>query len=67
MKKLCIEADLVLILVPQLKSTDEEMLLHTGRAIGRICYEKSKSYSVNTKGILCFLANVTIYVPPLSI
>ncbi|XP_019357842.1 PREDICTED: rap1 GTPase-GDP dissociation stimulator 1-like [Gavialis gangeticus] len=40
MKKLCIEADLVLILVPQLKSTDEEMLLHTGRAIGRICYEK---------------------------
>ncbi|KFQ06974.1 Rap1 GTPase-GDP dissociation stimulator 1, partial [Haliaeetus albicilla] len=39
MKKPCIEADLVLTLIPLLESTDEEMLLHAGRAIGRICYD----------------------------
>ncbi|XP_067996068.1 rap1 GTPase-GDP dissociation stimulator 1-like isoform X3 [Melanerpes formicivorus] len=38
MKKPCIKADLVLILIPFLESTDQEMLLHAGRAIGRICY-----------------------------
>nr|XP_009686355.1 PREDICTED: rap1 GTPase-GDP dissociation stimulator 1-like [Struthio camelus australis] len=39
MKKLCIEADLILTLIPLLESTDQEMLLHAGRAIGRICYD----------------------------
>ncbi|NXV83598.1 GDS1 protein, partial [Atlantisia rogersi] len=39
MKKPCIEADLVLTLIPLLDSTDQEMLLHAGRAIGRICYD----------------------------
>ncbi|NXC94375.1 GDS1 protein, partial [Certhia familiaris] len=39
MKKPCIEADLVLTLIPLLKSRDQEMLLHAGRAIGRICYD----------------------------
>ncbi|NWI39527.1 GDS1 protein, partial [Picathartes gymnocephalus] len=39
MKKACIEADLVLTLIPLLESTDQEMLLHAGRAIGRICYD----------------------------
>uniref|UniRef100_A0A8C3XXM1 Uncharacterized protein n=1 Tax=Catharus ustulatus TaxID=91951 RepID=A0A8C3XXM1_CATUS len=39
MKKPCIEADLVLTLIPLLESTDQEMLLHAGRAIGRICYD----------------------------
>ncbi|KFQ35982.1 Rap1 GTPase-GDP dissociation stimulator 1, partial [Merops nubicus] len=39
MKKLCIEAGLVPTLMPLLESTDEEMLLHAGRAIGRICYD----------------------------
>ncbi|KFP03427.1 Rap1 GTPase-GDP dissociation stimulator 1, partial [Calypte anna] len=39
MKKPCIEADLVLTLVPLLESTDQDMLLHAGRAIGRICYD----------------------------
>uniref|UniRef100_A0A8C4YIG5 Uncharacterized protein n=1 Tax=Gopherus evgoodei TaxID=1825980 RepID=A0A8C4YIG5_9SAUR len=41
MKKPCIDAGLVLALVPLLESTDQEMLLHAGRAIGRICYENS--------------------------
>ncbi|NXE48201.1 GDS1 protein, partial [Casuarius casuarius] len=39
MKKPCIEADLILTLIPLLESTDQEMLLHAGRAIGRICYD----------------------------
>ncbi|NXN83015.1 GDS1 protein, partial [Bombycilla garrulus] len=39
MKEPCIEADLVLTLIPLLESTDQEMLLHAGRAIGRICYD----------------------------
>uniref|UniRef100_A0A8C9MHZ5 Rap1 GTPase-GDP dissociation stimulator 1-like n=1 Tax=Serinus canaria TaxID=9135 RepID=A0A8C9MHZ5_SERCA len=42
MKKPCIEADLVLTLIPLLESTDQEMLLHAGRAIGRICYDNRK-------------------------
>ncbi|NWH31810.1 GDS1 protein, partial [Chloropsis hardwickii] len=39
MKDPCVEADLVLTLIPLLESTDQEMLLHAGRAIGRICYD----------------------------
>uniref|UniRef100_A0A803V248 Uncharacterized protein n=1 Tax=Ficedula albicollis TaxID=59894 RepID=A0A803V248_FICAL len=31
----CIEADLILTLIPLLESTDQEMLLHAGRAIGK--------------------------------
>ncbi|NXR69833.1 GDS1 protein, partial [Rhadina sibilatrix] len=39
MKKPCLEADLVPTLIPLLESPDQEMLLHAGRAIGRICYD----------------------------
>ncbi|NXK27378.1 GDS1 protein, partial [Arenaria interpres] len=39
MKQPCIEAGLVPTLIPLLESTDQEMLLHAGRAIGRICYD----------------------------
>uniref|UniRef100_A0A3B3RF58 Si:dkey-191g9.5 n=1 Tax=Paramormyrops kingsleyae TaxID=1676925 RepID=A0A3B3RF58_9TELE len=35
----CIEAGLVTALLPLLKSSDQELLLHTGRAIGRICFD----------------------------
>uniref|UniRef100_A0AAY5K090 Uncharacterized protein n=1 Tax=Esox lucius TaxID=8010 RepID=A0AAY5K090_ESOLU len=37
----CIDAGLVTVLVPLLNSTDEELLLHTGRAIGRICFDNT--------------------------
>ncbi|XP_071759830.1 rap1 GTPase-GDP dissociation stimulator 1-B [Centroberyx gerrardi] len=37
----CIEAGLVTALVPHLKSNNQEMLLNTGRAIGRICFDNS--------------------------
>ncbi|XP_033987841.1 LOW QUALITY PROTEIN: rap1 GTPase-GDP dissociation stimulator 1 [Trematomus bernacchii] len=37
----CIEAGLVTVLLPHLSSTDQEMLLNTGRAIGRICFDNS--------------------------
>uniref|UniRef100_A0A8B9QEW3 Rap1 GTPase-GDP dissociation stimulator 1 n=1 Tax=Apteryx owenii TaxID=8824 RepID=A0A8B9QEW3_APTOW len=53
MKKPCIEADLILTLIPLLESTDQEMLLHAGRAIGHICYGNRK-YLVER--ILLFLA-----------
>ncbi|XP_054839445.1 rap1 GTPase-GDP dissociation stimulator 1-like [Eublepharis macularius] len=41
MKVPCIDAGLVPVLVPLLDSTDQEMLLHVGRAIGRICYDNN--------------------------
>ncbi|KAJ8250541.1 hypothetical protein COCON_G00224630 [Conger conger] len=37
----CVEAGLVSALLPMLNSSDQELLLHTGRAIGRICFENS--------------------------
>ncbi|XP_037537065.1 rap1 GTPase-GDP dissociation stimulator 1 [Nematolebias whitei] len=37
----CIEAGLVKVLVPHLNSHDQEMLLNTGRAIGRICFDNT--------------------------
>ncbi|CAH2321357.1 rap1 GTPase-GDP dissociation stimulator 1-like [Pelobates cultripes] len=40
-RRLCIDAGLVLALVPLLESSDQEILLHAGRAIGRICYENN--------------------------
>ncbi|XP_048362722.1 rap1 GTPase-GDP dissociation stimulator 1-like isoform X2 [Sphaerodactylus townsendi] len=42
MKIPCVDAGLVPILVPLLDSTDQEMLLHVGRAIGRICYDNNE-------------------------
>ncbi|XP_053165690.1 rap1 GTPase-GDP dissociation stimulator 1-A-like isoform X11 [Hemicordylus capensis] len=42
MKTPCIDAGLVPILIPLLDSTDQEMLLHVGRAIGRICYDNNE-------------------------
>lgn len=40
----CIEADLVKVLVPHLNSNNEEMLLNTGRAIGRICFDNCELF-----------------------
>uniref|UniRef100_A0A4W6ERX1 Si:dkey-191g9.5 n=1 Tax=Lates calcarifer TaxID=8187 RepID=A0A4W6ERX1_LATCA len=37
----CIEAGLVKVLVPHLNSNNQDMLLNTGRAIGRICFDNS--------------------------
>ncbi|XP_042316644.1 rap1 GTPase-GDP dissociation stimulator 1-like isoform X2 [Sceloporus undulatus] len=41
MKVPCIDAGLVPIMIPLLDSRDQEMLLHVGRAIGRICYDNN--------------------------
>lgn len=38
----CIEAGLVKELLPYLHSTDQEILLNTGRAIGRICFDNAQ-------------------------
>lgn len=40
-RDLCIEAGLVTALVPHLASDDQELLLSTGRAIGRICFDNT--------------------------
>ncbi|MGH0164920.1 UNVERIFIED_CONTAM: hypothetical protein FKN15_076900 [Acipenser sinensis] len=37
----CIQAGFVSALVPLLETSDQELLLHTGRAIGRICFNNS--------------------------
>ncbi|KAJ8248453.1 hypothetical protein GJAV_G00242170 [Gymnothorax javanicus] len=37
----CIEAGLVTALLPMLNSSDQDLLLHSGRAIGRICFENN--------------------------
>ncbi|KAJ1143822.1 hypothetical protein NDU88_010124, partial [Pleurodeles waltl] len=42
MHKPCIDAGLILELVSLLQSSDQELLLHAGRAIGRLCYENCK-------------------------
>ncbi|XP_073542079.1 rap1 GTPase-GDP dissociation stimulator 1-A-like isoform X5 [Phyllobates terribilis] len=41
-RKPCIDAGLVMALVPLLQSSDQELLLHAGRAIGRICYDNNE-------------------------
>lgn len=41
-RKPCIDAGLVTALVPFLQSSDQELLLHAGRAIGRICYDNNE-------------------------
>ncbi|XP_044516171.1 rap1 GTPase-GDP dissociation stimulator 1-like [Gracilinanus agilis] len=38
LKQPCIDAGLITTLLPLLKSSDQDLLLHAGRAIGRICY-----------------------------
>lgn len=40
----CIETGLVKVLLPHLNSSNQEMLLNTGRAIGRICFDNCEFY-----------------------
>nr|XP_006129978.1 rap1 GTPase-GDP dissociation stimulator 1-like [Pelodiscus sinensis] len=64
MKKPCIEAGLVLALVPLLESTDQETLLHAGRAIGRICYENRDLQEQLVKsGVIASLVRILIDYP----
>ncbi|XP_041116915.1 rap1 GTPase-GDP dissociation stimulator 1-B-like isoform X2 [Polyodon spathula] len=37
----CIQAGLVSALVPLLETSDQELLLHTGQAIGRLCFDNN--------------------------
>ena len=38
----CVEAGLIPPLIQLLNSTDQEVLLQTGRALGNICYDSRK-------------------------
>lgn len=71
----CIEADLVKVLVPHLNSNNEEMLLNTGRAIGRICFDNCElfwqwwlsqqgSLMTNSVFVKQSLLNLKSYGPP---
>ncbi|XP_053548846.1 rap1 GTPase-GDP dissociation stimulator 1-like [Bombina bombina] len=40
-RKPCIDAGLVTALIPLMESKNQELLLHAGRAIGRICYDNN--------------------------
>ncbi|XP_007544373.2 rap1 GTPase-GDP dissociation stimulator 1-like [Poecilia latipinna] len=42
MRSPCVEAGLIPPLVQLLNSTDQEVLLQTGRALGNICYDSRK-------------------------
>ncbi|MEQ2221091.1 Rap1 GTPase-GDP dissociation stimulator 1 [Ilyodon furcidens] len=42
MRNSCVEAGLIPPLVQLLNSTDQEVLLQTGRALGNICYDSRK-------------------------
>uniref|UniRef100_A0A8C4X965 Si:dkey-191g9.5 n=1 Tax=Erpetoichthys calabaricus TaxID=27687 RepID=A0A8C4X965_ERPCA len=55
-KKPCVDAGLVSALIPLLESSDQELLLHAGRAIGRICFDNSntKKRSLAEKVKLCW-------------
>ncbi|XP_044153536.1 rap1 GTPase-GDP dissociation stimulator 1-like isoform X2 [Bufo gargarizans] len=48
-RKPCIDAGLVTALVPLLQSSDQQLLLHAGRAIGRICYENNSAKEALSK------------------
>lgn len=42
MRTPCVEAGLIPPLIQLLNSTDQEILLQTGRALGNICYDSRK-------------------------
>ncbi|XP_035255439.1 rap1 GTPase-GDP dissociation stimulator 1 isoform X4 [Anguilla anguilla] len=55
----CIEAGLVTALLPMLNSSDQDLLLHTGRAIGRICFENSAQQDLLVqKGVIPRLVTI---------
>ncbi|XP_031434732.1 rap1 GTPase-GDP dissociation stimulator 1 [Clupea harengus] len=60
----CIEAGLVPVLLPHLNSKDEELLLHTGRAIGRICFENAAQQdNLVQGGVIPRLVNIMKIYP----
>lgn len=51
MRSPCVEAGLIPPLIQLLSSTDQEILLQTGRALGNICYD-SRKYRRGAPGAL---------------
>uniref|UniRef100_A0A8C5FE48 Si:dkey-191g9.5 n=1 Tax=Gadus morhua TaxID=8049 RepID=A0A8C5FE48_GADMO len=60
----CIQAGLVGALVPHLQSKEQEMLLNTGRAIGRICFDNAaqQEHLVQT-GVIPLLVSIMQQYP----
>ncbi|KAJ8418400.1 hypothetical protein AAFF_G00141090 [Aldrovandia affinis] len=60
----CIEAGLVTALLPLLNSSDQDLLLHTGRAIGRICFENNIQQDLLVqKGVIPRLVSIMQQYP----
>ncbi|XP_068924488.1 rap1 GTPase-GDP dissociation stimulator 1-like [Petaurus breviceps papuanus] len=59
LKQPCIDAGLVSALLPHLESSDQDLLLHAGRAIGRICYgNKELQEELVKDGVISLLVKI---------
>ncbi|XP_072484072.1 rap1 GTPase-GDP dissociation stimulator 1-like isoform X2 [Notamacropus eugenii] len=59
LKQSCIDAGLVSALLPHLESSDQDLLLHAGRAIGRICYgNKELQEELVKHGVISLLVKI---------
>nr|XP_020833017.1 rap1 GTPase-GDP dissociation stimulator 1-like isoform X1 [Phascolarctos cinereus] len=59
LKQPCIDAGLVSALLPHLESSDQDLLLHAGRAIGRICYgNKELQEELVKAGVISLLVKI---------
>ncbi|XP_056656143.1 rap1 GTPase-GDP dissociation stimulator 1-like [Monodelphis domestica] len=59
LKQPCIDAGLITTLLPLLKSSDQDLLLHAGRAIGRICYgNKELQEELVKSGVITLLVKI---------
>ncbi|XP_074089117.1 rap1 GTPase-GDP dissociation stimulator 1-like isoform X2 [Macrotis lagotis] len=64
LKQPCIDAGLVSALLPHLKSSDQDLLLHAGRAIGRICYgNKELQEELIEAGVISLLIKILTDFP----
>uniref|UniRef100_A0A7N4PWI3 Rap1 GTPase-GDP dissociation stimulator 1 n=1 Tax=Sarcophilus harrisii TaxID=9305 RepID=A0A7N4PWI3_SARHA len=64
LKQPCIDAGLVSALLPHLESSDQDLLLHSGRAIGRICYgNKELQEELVKAGVISLLVKILCDFP----
>lgn len=66
MRTPCVEAGLIPPLIQLLHSSDQEVLLQTGRALGNICYDSRESDCVRTSVALCFKCFTLVLVTETS-
>ncbi|XP_028650986.2 rap1 GTPase-GDP dissociation stimulator 1 [Erpetoichthys calabaricus] len=63
-KKPCVDAGLISALIPLLESSDQELLLHAGRAIGRICFDNNvQQEALVSRGVISRLMGILQQYP----